>query len=65
MNLTSGKSLNVNEVSKLVGKSFEELSLEEMAQSQGGGEVVALSGPPCFLLTAGSALLLTFWQCKN
>ncbi|SCG83746.1 hypothetical protein DW1_2181 [Proteiniborus sp. DW1] len=48
-----------------VGKAFEELTLEEMALSQGCGDVVPMSGPPCFLITAGSALLITFWVCEN
>ncbi|WP_352420134.1 lichenicidin A2 family type 2 lantibiotic [Proteiniborus sp.] len=51
--------------SRFVGKAFEELSLEEMALSQGCGDIVPMSGPPCFLITAGSALLITFWLCQN
>ncbi|WP_311519073.1 mersacidin family lantibiotic [Paenibacillus albidus] len=46
-----------------VGLAFEELSFEEMAISQGSGDLEVMSGPPCFLLTAGSALLVTFVWC--
>lgn len=57
--------MDKNLMNNLVGNAFEDLSLEEMALSQGCGEVVPMSGPPCFFITAGSALLITFAVCKN
>ena len=52
--------------SSIVGLSFEDLTEEEMMQSQGGydPELAPRSGPPCFLVSAGSALLVTFVWCK-
>lgn len=52
-----------------IGVPFELLSLEEMEEISGSGlensEEVPMSGPPCFFLTMGSALLLTFTICQN
>lgn len=54
---------------KNIGTPFELLSTEEMNEIIGSGsldnEVSPMSGPPCFFITMGSALLLTFTICQN
>ncbi|SHD18358.1 type 2 lantibiotic, SP_1948 family [Staphylococcus aureus] len=46
------------EISSLVGNSFEEMSLEEMALTQGTGDVQPQSTPGCIV---GSLLYSSGW----
>jgi len=48
----------------IVGKAFEELSFEEMVQSQGSGEVEARTTIICFLGTLNASGIATRAICN-
>ncbi|HHA7039349.1 TPA: lichenicidin A2 family type 2 lantibiotic [Staphylococcus aureus] len=51
------------EISSLVGNSFEEMSLEEMALTQGTGDVQPQSTPGCFFASLGIGVTISAWKC--
>ncbi|MDR1473418.1 MAG: lichenicidin A2 family type 2 lantibiotic [Lactobacillales bacterium] len=52
------------EVDQLVGKAFEELSIEEMQELQGTGEVEVESTPACFVGSAIVSAAVSVVACR-
>ncbi|HCY9756207.1 TPA: lichenicidin A2 family type 2 lantibiotic [Staphylococcus aureus] len=51
------------DLKNLVGNSFEEMSLEEMALTQGTGDVQPQSTPGCFFASLGIGVTISAWKC--
>jgi type 2 lantibiotic (TIGR03893 family) len=51
------------DLKNLVGNSFEEMSLEERALTQGTGDVQPQSTPGFFFASLGIGVTISAWKC--
>jgi len=56
--------MSPREIDQLVGKAFEELSVEEMQELQGTGELEDESTPACVIASATVSAAFSFAFCR-
>ena len=59
----NNRTKNICNKENLIGQAFEELSFEEMAMSQGSGEIQPRTTTPCAIISAASSLLVSVIWC--